>query len=271
MEGKEGFNEYGEPEKREPFDSDDSDNFGLPNFPEQGDEEPLKETESGSEYGLGSPYSPAYESDPGQEESGDRDSYSESLYGQTDYSSTYDEKNTEDNDFNEDDSQYTEPAQETNRKPSSPLIWIIPLLLLIAAAAVAFIWWLNKPKTPAEKAVQAPVVQAPPQVIDEAPPAFEEPAQGVTSFPSGTGDVQLISERTNRYYVVISSSIDGDLANDYALKLAKNGVDSKILAPRGNVKFYRLSIADYEDLPQASVRADQLRAEYGEGVWVIRY
>jgi hypothetical protein len=95
--------------------------------------------------------------------------------------------------------------------------------------------------------------------------------QGATSTPSGTGDVQLISERTNRYYVVISSSIDGDLANDYALKLAKNGVDSKILAPRGNVKFYRLSIADYEDLPQASVRADQLRAEYGEGVWVIRY
>jgi hypothetical protein len=58
---------------------------------------------------------------------------------------------------------------------------------------------------------------------------------------------------------------------DYAKKLAPKGVSPKIIPPYGSVKFYRLTIAEGDTYASTQATADQLKGEYGEGAWVIKY
>ncbi len=83
--------------------------------------------------------------------------------------------------------------------------------------------------------------------------------------------IQTLTERTRRYYVVITAGIDDDLMMDYAKKLSKEGVGTKIIPPFGKTKFYRLAIADFETYALAQANADQEKAKYGNEVWVVRY
>jgi len=83
--------------------------------------------------------------------------------------------------------------------------------------------------------------------------------------------IEVLTERTRRYYVVVSTAIDDDLLMDYAKKLSKNGVGTKVIPPFGNTKFYRLAIADHDTYAQAQANADSEKATYGNEVWVVRY
>jgi hypothetical protein len=87
--------------------------------------------------------------------------------------------------------------------------------------------------------------------------------------PAGT--IETLSERTGRYYVIIASGIDGDLIEDYAKKLAPKGLSPKIIPPYGKVKFYRLAIADGDTYATTQATADQLKSEYTDGAWVVKY
>ncbi len=85
------------------------------------------------------------------------------------------------------------------------------------------------------------------------------------------GIVETISSPTGRYYVIVSSSVDGDLAMDYASKLAKEGVSVKVLKPPADSKVYhRVAVADYGSSEQAE-NAKVSFGTYGEGVWVLKY
>lgn len=83
--------------------------------------------------------------------------------------------------------------------------------------------------------------------------------------------IETLSERTRRYYVVITAGIDDDLVMDYAKKLSKEGVGTKIIPPFGKTKFYRLAIADHETYALAQSNADAVKEKYGSEVWVVRY
>ena len=65
--------------------------------------------------------------------------------------------------------------------------------------------------------------------------------------------------------------IDDDLLMDYAKKLSAKGVSTKIIPPFGDNKFYRLAIADQDSFALAQSNADAAKADYGAGVWVIKY
>jgi hypothetical protein len=69
----------------------------------------------------------------------------------------------------------------------------------------------------------------------------------------------------------VASAIDDDLLMDYARKLAGRGLNATILEPRGNTKFHRLAIADFESLNDAAVAAEQHKSEFGSEGWVTRY
>jgi hypothetical protein len=58
---------------------------------------------------------------------------------------------------------------------------------------------------------------------------------------------------------------------DYAKKLSSKGVSTQIIPPFAKWKFNRLSISDYDTYALAQTNADAAKAEYGSGVWVIRY
>jgi hypothetical protein len=85
------------------------------------------------------------------------------------------------------------------------------------------------------------------------------------------GIIETLTERTGRYYVVVASALDQDLLMDYAKKLSDNGVSSKIIPPFGRHKVSRISIAEGDSFDAAQTIANGLKAEYGDGVWVLKY
>jgi hypothetical protein len=86
------------------------------------------------------------------------------------------------------------------------------------------------------------------------------------------GTIETLSGRSGRYYVVIASSIDGDLIMDYAKKLSGSGVSTKIIPPFGKSSFHRLTIAEGDTYETTQARADELKGgDYGDKLWVIKY
>lgn len=85
------------------------------------------------------------------------------------------------------------------------------------------------------------------------------------------GTIETLSERTRKYYVVIASAIDDDLIMDHANLLSAKGVSTKIIPPFGKAQFFRLTIDEGDTYADAQAKADGLKGEYGDGLWVIRY
>ncbi len=85
------------------------------------------------------------------------------------------------------------------------------------------------------------------------------------------GMVATISERTGRFYVIISSSIDDDLAMDYASKLSQAGNNVKVVEHLiDKLTYFGVSLGDYDSWDQA-VSASMEFSSYGEGVWVLKW
>ena len=86
------------------------------------------------------------------------------------------------------------------------------------------------------------------------------------------GTIETLSGRSGRYYVVIASSIDGDLIMDYAKKLSGSGVSTKIIPPFGKSSFHRLTVAEGDTYETTQTRADELKdGDYGDKLWVVKY
>lgn len=85
------------------------------------------------------------------------------------------------------------------------------------------------------------------------------------------GVVETVSSRSGRFYIIVSSSIDEDLASDYAKKLAKDGNNVKIIEHDSpDHLYYRVAVGDYDNLQQATASLPSF-SSFGEGVWVLRF
>lgn len=82
-----------------------------------------------------------------------------------------------------------------------------------------------------------------------------------------------ITEPTRRYYIVIESFVDEDLAADLGKKMAADGVSTALLSPKdGKKRLYRLTLAgDYGSFREAQDEANKLKPDYGDDLWVLRY
>ncbi len=250
MEGKEHHNEEDEnlnPNSDSNEEESDADDFGLPEI-----ENSSEESEN-----LGDPYSASWEEEgESQDFSDNTDDNVESI------ESVYSDEET---------GQSTYYEEEYGQK-KSPVGWIIFGVLLLIAIIIGVFWWMNRDTTPKETVktiTPQPVVEEPveeeviTEVIEEPEPVKETTTQDAGVFE--------INEPTGRYQVIIASSIDVDLVRDYANKLAQQGMTCNILAPQGNKKFHRLSVANYASLNDATIKAEELKSTFGENVWVIRY
>lgn len=170
--------------------------------------------------------------------------------------------------------------EDEGSSPWPKILGIVFLLLLIGAGAWYFGW-----KRPKDNAAKIELQKREEARMDSARQAqatrdaeqariAEENQRRADSLVTATpavGTIETLTERTGRYYVVIASAIDGDLLMDYAKKLSEKGVSAKIIAPYGNVKFHRLTVAEGETFASTQQTADQLKSEYNEGAWVIKY
>lgn len=256
MEGKELYNEDEEldPKSKKEEDADD---FGLPE---------IEDTEDKTE-DLGDPYPESWEEKKEEEETFEyTDSSDDTEESDADFS--YDEE-TGEADSLEDEYRSSYYEEEYGQK-KFPIGWIIFGVFILIAIIIAVFWWFNRdepePVQTSQPVIEQPKVQ---ETTPEPEPIIEEPTR--EPEPIRAAGVFEINEPTGRYHVIVASSIDKDLVHDYGNKLAKQGMTCNILAPRGNKKFHRLSVADYVSLNDAAVKSEQLKNTLGEDVWVIRY
>jgi len=176
--------------------------------------------------------------------------------------------------------QFNEPEYEEEKPPVWPKVLGV---LLVLAAIGAAVWYFGfeqpRVKAAAEKlareqreaqaAKEKHVADSIARVQEEA--RLKAEAEKAAATPAA-GTIETLSGRTGRYYVVIASSIDGDLIMDYAKKLAAKGTGSKIIPPFGKTKFHRLAVAEADTYANAQGTADGMKGgDYGDKVWVVKY
>lgn len=253
MEGKEHYNDDEEQNSKSNKDeNEDADNFGLPEI----------EDESDKGEDLGDPFSDTWQEEKEEEIYSNPDDYpvSESTESTYDYTDDPDESDTTQETYK---SSYYE--EEYGRK-KSPVIWIVLGIVMLVAIIIGIFWWMNR--TPEEPPVVTPVIERP---VERQPEPVVQKEPEPTPEPVKQAGVFEINQPTGRYHVIVASSIDKDLVLDYGNRLAKKGMTCNVLAPRGNRKFHRLSVADYASLNDAAIKSEQLKSEFGDEVWVIRY
>lgn len=149
----------------------------------------------------------------------------------------------------------------------SPLLIIIVILALAAAAYFIF---FNKdkepePVAPVEQKIEEPAVeQAPVPIVEEVQPVVEPE-------PEVTAELITISEQGGRFYVVVGSFYDEDLAIDKGNDIVATGNNAYLLKPTGEFKLHRVGINVGDRWSEAAKGLEELKSLYGDNIWVLKY
>jgi hypothetical protein len=221
---------------------EDADNFGLPDI----EYKPLEELDSSKSN---------EEVAPAEEETSTTQSYSH-------------EKTSESN------TTYYEDEEE-NSTSGVIIVLIVGLVLLVGGFLTYKYVWI--PKREKAKLAQLAIERAEASkknATDSLARVAEEDRlkrEAAANAKPAVGTIETLTERTGRYYVVVSSSVDGDLANDKATKLSAEGKSIKIIPPFGKWKYYRLCIGDFDSFASAQSSADASKTDFGDALWVLKY
>jgi hypothetical protein len=153
--------------------------------------------------------------------------------------------------------------------------WIVVLVVLVGAfLAYRYVYVPKKEKEKLERLAKEKEELRQKTVADSLARVAEEERlkrEAEANAKPTTGTIETLEQRTGHYFVIISSSVDGDLAMDRAKKLSEKGISSKIIPPFGKWKFYRLGIGDFDSFASAQSSADASKSEYGDALWVMKY
>jgi hypothetical protein len=194
--------------------------------------------------------------------------------------------------YNEDESEVFDAEEEEEPpktsyvppKPESNTPKIIAFLIIVVLAT-AGIWYFGfyRPKAAAEekarieaadKKAKADALAAEKKRAEEERLAAEQSANEAADEDeqaSQESTFTTISESTGRYYIVIESFVDSDMAADHGKDLATKGFSTALLSPQGKRKFHRLTVGDFDTFVAAQEEANKLKAEFGEDLWVLKY
>lgn len=171
---------------------------------------------------------------------------------------------------------------EEEPKSKAPVIIAAVIGLVLVVAGFLIYQYVYKPKAEKARLEQLAKQEADKKRKEEAARLarekeeaeqrrLEEERAAAANAKPAEGTIVTLTERTGSYYVVISSAVDGDLSMDYAKKLSAEGTSVWIIPPFGKKKFYRLTVGNFDTFADAQVKADELKAKHGQGVWVIKY
>ena len=91
------------------------------------------------------------------------------------------------------------------------------------------------------------------------------------SIPKAIGAIYEISQPLDKYYLIVGSFLDNDLAFDYAKKLSLSGSNVVIILDFHVRYFTRVALLEYETLEKANVGLDKYKDEFDEQLWVLKY
>lgn len=177
-----------------------------------------------------------------------------------------------------------EGASEKNgadekEKDNTNSIFLVILLLIIALGFGLYYFGIfdgMNQQTPMETAREteepqqttpsAPVTPEPsPKPAEELPAAAEEEV--------ATPVLTEIESRAEapRYFVVVGSFIDDDLARDYSDRLNKQGEATFLIHPYGEIHYFRLAVGQHENVNLALEAMEEVQGKYEENLWVLKY
>jgi cell division septation protein DedD len=165
--------------------------------------------------------------------------------------------------------------EKTGRR--SWIIWL--LLLLILGLGAWFYFNLNGDRDSDDNESQDQIAEPEPQTSDDIKkPLPSEPVEGPTpdEIPPGPAEKFTLTEISSRaglprYFVVVGSFIDEDLARDYSQELNQNGWNTFLVQPYGEINYHRLSIGHFDSFELAVKELDRIKADFDENLWVLKY
>jgi hypothetical protein len=125
-------------------------------------------------------------------------------------------------------------------------------------------------KAEVKKEVKKEIIPEP--VIEEViEPEVKTNPPELESAPKAIGAISEISQPLDKYYLIVASFLDNDLAFDYAEKLILSGSDVIIILDFHVRYFTRVALLEYETLDKANVGLDKYKDEFDEQLWVLKY
>ncbi len=176
------------------------------------------------------------------------------------------------------------PMETTSNRKWLRVTLLIAGVVLVAGAAI--VWWLLqstlKTKLTSLYNTQISKEEAPdasleldmiPNLEDELLADLQEAAKEapIKQEVIITPTIETIHAPTGLYHVIAASCIDHDLVMDYAKILLKKGFSTQIIMPKQAKNFVRLSIAQANTWQEASKHKNELQAEFGNKIWIMRY
>ena len=125
-------------------------------------------------------------------------------------------------------------------------------------------------KAEVKKEVKKEIIPEP--VIEEViePEVKTDPPE-LESAPKAIGAISEISQPLDKYYLIVASFLDNDLAFDYAEKLILSESNVIIILDFHVRYFTRVALLEYETLDKANVGLDKYKDEFDEQLWVLKY
>jgi cell division protein FtsN len=80
-----------------------------------------------------------------------------------------------------------------------------------------------------------------------------------------------ITEKVNRYHVVVGGFSVKDNAERLRTELEGKGYPSRIIAPNKNTTLYRVTIGDFDTMKEALAKANTSKSEFQSAPWVLKY
>jgi hypothetical protein len=125
-------------------------------------------------------------------------------------------------------------------------------------------------KAEVKKEVKKEIIPEP--VIEEViKPEVKIDLPELESAPKGIGVISEISQPLNKYYLIVGSFLDKDLAFDYAEKLILSGSNISVIPPFSASRFTRVAVGEYETLEIVNIGLDKHKDEFNGQLWVLKY
>ena len=106
-----------------------------------------------------------------------------------------------------------------------------------------------------------------PEVVADIP----EPEPERVSIEEPKGAISLVNQPQIKYFLVVASFLDKDLANDYGEQLIQSESNVFIIPPTSNSKFTRVALGKYETLGEVIDGINAYNDEFGEQIWALKY
>lgn len=166
------------------------------------------------------------------------------------------------------------PKTKEKKKSNNSVLFLLLLLLLFLLGGYGIYHYNIFGIRDTEDNVTTENVVTPtvPDATMDSEPEIQPPVAGV---PEEEDEIKLteITSRIDspRYFVVVGSFIDDDLARDFSNRLNNKEMSTFLIHPYGNINFYRLSVGAFDNLERAVSEMETIQGEFEENLWVLKY